>query len=513
MLTNNIRNLDKLLRRFVAIHEGMRQRDKSWYKSMGTTVGGSEVAALLGCNPYATSHDIVASKVALLQGKDSWAGGGPACWWGVLFEDIIAMYVEIDLGMPVRGDEICVQRWPGHRNSPDGYIVARLARRAAVRAHTACASCAGATGAPSGAEGATVAHAHEAQEDDLVLWTSDMCESLAEQAQIMLLEFKCPLSRQPTGDVPPQYRPQLWSGLAVSPVASAGLFVDAVFRRCALADLGPGPAFDVEYHRRREPESWPGAVAWGLIGVYAPALDAPAWVRRGWRGPAWAAGDPDADSKIGDAAMVAWRLRTDAKAAGLAELADSSGLADLSGLSVEADESDESDLADDADSPKHVLSRLGILDLGSCEKPIFDRALDMVNSRRFLSRRLKPCFRAAPLPLRAAAKELRRGLPLHTPEEVVAAIEGLRSAPRHYELLGVVPWKLFDVAYAPVARHRDFRGLTAPLIADVHARVAAALAAPDPDAHLRAARRAAARPRAARDAATASELQDLFDNV
>jgi hypothetical protein len=341
-----------------------------------------------------------------------------------------------------------------------------------------------------------------------------MCESLAEQAQIMLLEFKCPLSRQPTGDVPPQYRPQLWSGLAVSPVASAGLFVDAVFRRCALADLGPGPAFDVEYHRRRDPESWPGAVAWGLIGVYAPALGAPAWVRRGWRGPTWVAGDPDADSKVGDAAMVAWRLRTDAKA-------DSADVADLTNLADPANPADPADSADpakadsedadseDADSPKLVLSRLGILDLGSCEKPIFDRALDMVNSRRFLSRRLKPCFRTVPAP----AKETRRGLPLHTPEEIVAAIEGLRSAPRHYELLGVVPWKLFDVAYAPVARHRDFRGLTAPLIADVHARVTAALAAPDPEAHLRAARRAAARPRVARDAATANELQDLFDNI
>jgi hypothetical protein len=65
-----------------------------------------------------------------------------------------------------------------------------------------------------------------------------------------LLEFKCPLSRRPDGGVPKQYLPQLWSGLAVSPVAHAGLFVDVVFRKCALADLGPGPEYDREYHRR-----------------------------------------------------------------------------------------------------------------------------------------------------------------------------------------------------------------------------------------------------------------------
>ncbi|NBQ70877.1 MAG: hypothetical protein EBU46_19420, partial [Nitrosomonadaceae bacterium] len=377
------------------------------------------------------------------------------------------MYVEIDLGMPVRGDEICVQRWPGHRNSPDGYVVARLAARAAEEAGA-----------------------------DFLLWTTDMCGTLAAAAQIMLLEFKCPLSRQPTGAVPPQYRPQLWSGLAVSPVASAGLFVDAVFRRCALPDLGPGPAFDAEYHRRREPESWGGAVAWGLIGVYAPALSAPAWVRRGWRGPSWAPGDPDADSKVGDAAAVAWRLRAEAKAAAAAAAPEDS--AGDAGAPADASADAPADASADASAdPDTCALPAGVLDLGSCEKAVFDRALDLVNSRRFLSRRLKPCFRVAPRRDLAGARagELKRGLPLHTPEEVAAAIEGLRAAPRHYELLGVVPWKLFDVAYAPVARHRDFRGLTAPLIADVHARVAEALAAPDPEAHLRAARRAAARPR------------------
>ena len=133
----------------------------AWLKEDGfghiTTVGGSELAAIMGHNPYSDFFDVVASKLATLEGGSSWTGGGEACWWGTLFEDVVCAYVEADLGGPIRGDDICIQEVEGHRNSPDGYIVAQLYR---------------------GTGGA------------LHLWTTDMSPEIPTTPRILLLEFK-----------------------------------------------------------------------------------------------------------------------------------------------------------------------------------------------------------------------------------------------------------------------------------------------------------------------------------
>ena len=65
------------------------------------------------------------AKLDTLAGRER-ESGGPACWWGTIFEDVLAVVVGDDLGAPVVGDDICIQRFQGYRNSPDGYVVARL---------------------------------------------------------------------------------------------------------------------------------------------------------------------------------------------------------------------------------------------------------------------------------------------------------------------------------------------------------------------------------------------------
>ena len=448
--------LDALLIQFVKQNTGMRQRDSSWYSAMGTTIGGSEIAALMGCNPYSNVHDVVASKVALIQGRDNWTGGGAACWWGVLFEDIAAAYTEIELGSVVRGDDICVQRWPGHRNSPDGYIVARSVR---IDAEVAASDDEPDVASDDESDVASDDEPNVAPpvHNSYKMWTTDMDPATATLPRIFLLEFKCPISRCPSETVPPQYRPQIWSGLAVSPVAHAGLFIDCVFRKCAIGDLGPGPEFNTDYHpRKAKGVEYESAIAWGLVGVFAPLLDAPRWVRLNWRRAAWSEGDPEDDT---DYATEAWRMRTEARVAGYCVAGD---------------------LA--ADSPHGAVS--DIIDLGSLPGRTFDRILNAVNQRQFSCRRLMPCFADG------------RGLDLHSEEAVAAELSLLSAtAPMHHCLLGVLPWKLFEATMIPVSRHPDFMGLAGPLIADVHERVRTALAQPDPDAYLRNERRAAAKPK------------------
>lgn len=415
--------LDEILCGFVQQHGGMRQHDQSWHSTMGVTVGGSELAALLGKNPYSDFYDVVESKLATLAGR-AWAGGGAACWWGTLFEDTIAAYTAADLGSAVRGDDICIRMFPGHRNSPDGYLVARLYRGA---------------------------------DDALHLWTTDMPASVPTLPQIALLEFKCPLSRRPTGSVPRQYRPQVWSGLAVSPVASFGIFIEGVFRKCAFADLGDSPGYDTAYHRRRNGDEppWAGPVACGLIGVYAPAKSAPRRVRLGWKGDERAPGDPPGET---DAATVAATLAAASAAA----------------------------------VP-------GVADLGAAPAYVFERALGLIDGKRFPIRRGPPCFVDGRGPaLRAAA----------------AVVDFQRTAPPDHTLFAVLPWKLFDIHYHPVERRPGFMDEVAPLIREVHRTVAEARAAADPAAFL-AAKKAAARAKdgAAPVALPPDAVQSFFDSL
>ena len=430
----------RLIVNFVELHAGMRQRDASWFAAMGTTVGGSEMAAIMGRSPYADIYSVIANKVAILGGTDNF-NGGVACWWGTLFEDVLCAYVAADLGAPVHGDDICVRAVPGHRNSPDGYIVAQFHR--------------GADGGPH-------------------LWTTDRRADVPRRPQIALLEFKCPLSRKPTGRVPGHYLPQLWSGLAVSPMAHLGLFVDAVFRKCAGADLGDSPDYDTAFHTF-DRGTWEQPVAWGLIGVYAPRLDAPRGVRLGWRGAEWAEGDPTGEGDPdADAAQAAWQIHA-------AYFGTAPSAAALAG-------------GDPAD-------------LGDMEARLFGRALGLVDRKRFRLCRRPACFadgRGDPTPPAAAAAAMRA------------------EAPPGFWLFGLLPWKLFSVDYVPVARRPYFLDEVRPLIDGVHAAVAEARATADPAAHVAAARAAAraayrassdACGRADADAHADAMAQDLFDHI
>jgi hypothetical protein len=426
-------DLHRLLADFVDLYAGMRQRDGSWYKSMGVTVGGSEIAALMGMNPYSSFYKVVTSKIATLSGQKDWDGGGIACWWGSLFEDVVAGVVAADLGAPILGDEISIRDRPGHRNSPDGYVVATFY--------------VGADGEPR-------------------IWTTERPRPAAGYQRIALLEFKCPLSRRPGPSVPRQYKPQLWSGLMVSPVASLAIFVDSVFRKCALGDLGATPEYDTAYHRRdADSRPWEAPFAWGVIAIYAPRLDAPLGVRMGWRGAEWAAGDPVAGDAP-DAAQEAWRLH-----------------ATYFGMRADYDH-----------------ERAGVVDFGDAGAGVFEQMMGLVDRGVFKVRGRD----------RHRFADGRGNLP-------AGAVEAARRAPpAGYWLVGVLPWKLFESTYISVNREPGFEETAMPLIAEAHKIVSEAIASGDPPAYLAKVPRFAV---AAHPADTgpppprlaAVEVQDFFD--
>lgn len=226
--------LNDLIDSFICVYNNdIKQKDTKWYNLMGTTVGGSEVAALMGLNPYSSFYKVVESKIEICRGNKPWNSiENISCWWGTLFEDVITKYIEIDLGNVVKGNNICIQKYEGHRNSPDGYVVANFCYK----------------------------------DGKYHLWTTDLSTDLIDLSMILILEFKCPITRKITGNIPKYYKPQVLSGLAVSPIAHKGMFVDALFRKCSLDQLDNNPYYDINFHKKIEKDLYP--IAWGSITIY-----------------------------------------------------------------------------------------------------------------------------------------------------------------------------------------------------------------------------------------------------
>jgi len=436
---NTAKEHQQLLNDFVALYGGMKQRDASWYESMATTVGGSEIAALLGMNPYSSFYKVVQSKITLMSGQSDFEGG-VACWWGSLFEDVVAQVVEVDLGAPVCGDDICIRDLPGHRNSPDGYVVVKLYNGVDGRDH---------------------------------IWTTNRAEHIISRSEIALLEFKCPLSRKPTGTIPRQYKPQVWSGLMVSPIARSGLFVDSVYRKCALADLNGGPEYDTIYHMRDRGSVWEGAYALGLIGVYAPRNDAAPHVRYGWKGEKWTPADGDIMADNADAAQAAWFLHMQTFHKAPAATADA--------------------------------TPIDVMDLGDVVGATFETVMSLIDRRAFKTRRIPPCFLDG------------RGHNLRSNRAIQREIWKMqREAPPGYWLMAVLPWKLFEMNYSPLDRRPGFEAEVLPLIDEVHAIVRGAVAARDPRRYLETEVPRFAQVRVAMSAKAneiTSDVQDLFDQM
>jgi len=349
----------------------------------------------MGHNRYTSFLDVVAAKAGLSE-----FGGNTACRWGTFFEGVIERFVALDCGTTLRGTDVSVPAPPGsaleglHANSPDGYCVVELlpggdGEEPRLR-----------TGGGPGGGGRPAA---------------------------VLLEFKCPLSRRPTGSVPRHYLPQLWSGLALSPLAEYGLFVDAVFRKCPLRDLGASPLYDTRFPPRRNgaPETpdprWAGAVAWGFTAVYAPFVSE-------------------------EGALV------DYARAG-AELAwGALGAPPPAGPGAAADP----------------------VDFGECGAELFEKALACVDEGGFVVEHVGPRTYA------------QQGVPLDSGREVGEALRAQEAAPPGRYLLGVIPWKLLEVDYVFVERREGFLREIRPLVGEALAAAKAVREAPDPSEAFRA---------------------------
>jgi hypothetical protein len=96
---------------------------------------------------------------------------------------------------------------------------------------------------------------------------------------------------------------------------------------------------------------------------------------------------------------------------------------------------------------------IDVVDFGDCNARLFDRALEMIDKKKFKTLHTDPCFYDG------------RGEDLAIGE----TIDHMREAPpEHCYLLGVIPWKLFEINYVPQERRPGFREELEKMAVKVH---------------------------------------------
>lgn len=170
-----------------------KQGSRAWRESRRNWIGGSEISAIMGINPWSKKKHVIAEKCELITGFS----GSAATQWGKLFEHV---------GVAFLSTVFSIRKWHEYgsmdgihmhqKYSPDGIAVVRLI-----------------------SEGGALRHLKS-----VIRW------------MLILFELKSPYASMPDGKIQKHYIPQITAGTLCTGV-DAGLFVNNVFRTCSLDDL------------------------------------------------------------------------------------------------------------------------------------------------------------------------------------------------------------------------------------------------------------------------------------
>lgn len=198
-----------------------KQRTAAWLERRQSRIGGSELSAALGLNPYCPPDQVLINKTKPLDTNI-------ACSWGVVFEPILMAIVEAQYGTTIVGSDIYIEPPPQSAvykifgYSPDGFVI--------------------------------------------IDNNPDLCPLTT---LTLLLELKCPFRRRLTGSIPQTYLPQILAGLDIAPIADMGLYIEAIFRKCSLLMLDNTPRYDRNFHKERTNPKWCTPLARGVIVLYS----------------------------------------------------------------------------------------------------------------------------------------------------------------------------------------------------------------------------------------------------
>lgn len=216
------------LAEFIARYkDGPQQRTQEWLDVRRYGIGGSQIATLMGKNPYSGIMELLADKTNMTT-----FGFKLITYWGNIFEPLIRQYAERLYNTQVVGDQIFIKNDNSALYySPDGF----------------------------GALQCEIS-------PEIAQYLTD--EELSKTHYNVLFEFKCPFNRLPKHAGPPEYYiPQAQLGLKMAPICARCLFLEGVFRKCSIADFN----FDGKYDKSlKQLCRWRAPVAIGWILFYGP---------------------------------------------------------------------------------------------------------------------------------------------------------------------------------------------------------------------------------------------------
>lgn len=233
-MSDLVRKINKYIREQAA---APAQKSAEWYKLKQKTIGGSEVATVLGLNPFKKVHGLIAEKIGL---PGTGFNGNIATRWGNLFETVTRDYAVKLLKMTTSIKETgsvegVIER---QRYSPDGLGVVKLK-----------------TG--------------EGSYDYFVV----------------LFEFKAPFRSIPDGKIPKQYLPQVLTGMLTIDIVETSIFINNCYRKCPLADINFDVKYDTVFHdgdvtkKLTKKQAITKVFAVGMVCFYQTRADADRYVK------------------------------------------------------------------------------------------------------------------------------------------------------------------------------------------------------------------------------------------
>jgi hypothetical protein len=228
--------LFNLLTEYVNNHSknGIVQHSEKWLAEKVFTIGGSSLATIQNLNPFSSIAKLISEKIGLTS-----FNGDIKPQWGNLFEDVIKRYVEYDRNCIILGEDLYIVsdgKYKGTSYSPDGIAIMSIPK--------------------------------ESMSMPNLQFSDDMHEQIIiphTKPIPVLIEFKCPYSRIPSGKVPKYYLPQVKMGLELLNFPELGLFIEGVFRRCSWEQLGDNPDYDKTLVSK---SSGKLPLAYGICGFY-----------------------------------------------------------------------------------------------------------------------------------------------------------------------------------------------------------------------------------------------------
>lgn len=184
-----------LLLSFIEQHKNLAiQGSAEWHTTRQLVIGGSEIATLIGKNRFSTIQSLICQKIGVIK-----FDGNAATRWGSLFEENTENVFNV-LFIP---DEkiyslgsVPHSKIVNHRYSPDGLCVMKINN----------------------------------------------------EYKIVLLEIKSPLNSIPEKSVPSYYMPQVKAGLCTLTPTDHGVFINNMYRKCALNKLNTSLDYDKCFH-------------------------------------------------------------------------------------------------------------------------------------------------------------------------------------------------------------------------------------------------------------------------